>query len=162
MSSRVQKCRFENETYFQFLLVIEVEHTHMDIRTRIPARCWHVLEEARRSICHLQHLRERSTGNMGPLFTKISSLNTDALQQTGHWEQKLVEGSRKKNPGRQNSLFPPPPSPISRISRGVKISPPSTALSLAALLLWSGFEGHSYYWHRAQVRMASRQHTIKA
>ncbi len=51
-----------------------------------------MLEEARRSICHLQHLPEKSSCNMGPLLTKITSLNTDTLQQRGQWELKLVEG----------------------------------------------------------------------
>lgn len=40
--------------------------------------------------------------------------------------------------------------------------PPPPSSSQAALLLWSRSEGRSYYRHRAQVRMASRQHTIKA
>lgn len=52
--------------YFQptgFLLAIEVAHTHMNVKTHIPVRCWQVLEEARRSICHLQHVLGKSSGN---------------------------------------------------------------------------------------------------
>lgn len=60
----------------------------MNIRTHIPVRCWQVREEARRSICHLQHLLEKNSGNTGPLLTKITSLNTDTLQQRGHREQR--------------------------------------------------------------------------
>lgn len=135
-------------------------------------------------ICHLQHLLEKSPGNMGPLLTKITSLTTDILHQRGHWEQSLV-GGFKKNPGRQNSLFPPSlqsPSPVNlgRMRKNVKMlrpranlkvhligpcappSLPTPSPSQAALLLWSCSEGRSYYRHRAQVRMASRQHTIKA
>lgn len=107
MSSRVQKCRFENDKYFHqtgFLLVIEVGHSHMDIRTHIPARCEHVLQEARSSICHLQHLLERSCGEMGPLLTKIASLNTDTAQQTGHRETETCGGELKKKKSSKTKL----------------------------------------------------------
>lgn len=125
MSLRVQKCRFENDKYFQqtgFLFAIEVAHTHLNVRAHILVRCWQVLEEARRSICHLQHLLEKGCGSTGPLLTKITFLNTDTLQQRGHWEQKLVEGSKKTSQKTKLPL-PPSPSPISlgRVSKNVKM-----------------------------------------
>lgn len=81
-------------------------YTHeYTVRAHSPARCWQVPGEARRSICHLQHLPEKSSGNTEALLTKITSLNTESVQQRGHWELKLAEGI-KKYPERQNSLFP--------------------------------------------------------
>lgn len=136
-------------------------------------------------ICHLQHLLEKSPGNMGPLLTKITSLTIDTLQQRGHWEQSLLGGFKKIQKDKTPS--PPPVSlscqpgqneeecenvtpPCQFESAPHRLMCPSISLhhppppspSQAALLLWSCSEGRSYYWHRAQVRMASRQHTIKA
>jgi len=95
MSLRVQKYRFKNDNYFQqtgfFFLAVEVADTHMNIRTHIPVRCCHVLEQARRSIYHLHHISKKGSGNTR-LLTKITFLTRGALHQRGHWEQKLVEG----------------------------------------------------------------------
>lgn len=126
--------RFENDKYFQqtgFLPAIEVTHTHIYKRAHIPVRCWQVLEEAKRSICHLQHLLEKSSGNMGPLLTKITSLNTDTLQQRGQWELKLVEGIKKKNRKTKLPLLPSPsPIGLGRVSKNVKMQRPRVNLKV--------------------------------
>lgn len=128
MSLRACKCRFENDKYFHqtgFLLALEVTHTHMNYKSTYctPVRCWQVLEKARRSICHLRHLLEKSSGNTGLLLTKITSLNTDTLQQRGHREQKVAEGIKKRKPRMTKLPLPPSPSPISpgTVSKNVKM-----------------------------------------
>lgn len=83
-----------------------------------------MLEEAKRSICHLQHLLEKKSGNMGPLLTKITSLNTDTLQRRGQWELKLVDGikKKKKNSKTKLPLLPSPfPIGLGRASKHVKM-----------------------------------------
>lgn len=128
-------------------------------------------------------LAKKAMDGVGLLLITVTPLTRDDLQQRGHWDQKPGErlGKGKKTLKKDwNILF----SSISlsnqwkqksemqcpRVSLKVhligscKPSPPVSRLPPAepAVLLWSSTEGRSYYLHRAQVRMVTRQHTIKS